>query len=321
MPSFASMFVIAAAVLSSQDISAAGPSGELKGTWTRASDPKAPIILIIPGSGPTDRDGNNPLGIQAGSYRLLSEGLATEGVSTVRIDKRGMFGSAGAVTDVNAVTIKDYVSDVRAWVKAIRSATGADCIWLLGHSEGGLVALASARDEPKICGLILVATPGRPLGDVLKEQLSSNPANGPLLPLANTAIDKLASGRHIDSSEVPAALAPLFDPAIQGFLISAFSLDPAGLAAQTALPMLILQGERDLQIKIQDAMALKAAAPSAVLKLFPDTNHVLKLVTSDDAGANIATYTDPDRPLAPGTVDAISDFMRSINNLRHEWPN
>lgn len=71
-------------------------------------------MLIIPGSGPTDRDGNNLLGVKASTYRLLAHELAAKGVSSVRIDKRGMFASAAAVPDANAVTMKDYVRDTNA---------------------------------------------------------------------------------------------------------------------------------------------------------------------------------------------------------------
>ncbi|WP_246472734.1 alpha/beta hydrolase [Pelagibacterium limicola] len=269
----------------------------MKRSLTRTEDPAAPVVLIIPGSGPTDRDGNSPLGINAGSYRLLAEELGAQGVSTVRIDKRGMFGSAGAIPDANAVTIDDYVDDTRAWVKTIRDATGTDCVWLLGHSEGGLVALATAQEEDAVCGLILVATPGRPLGDVLKEQLRSNPANAPLLSQADATIDALAAGRQVDDADLPAPLTPLFAPAIQGFLISAFSLNPTQLVERISKPILIVQGEADVQVGVADAEALKAAAPSADFVLVPNTNHVLKVVPPNDVAANIATYADPTYPL------------------------
>jgi pimeloyl-ACP methyl ester carboxylesterase len=143
-------------------IEAPGPSGPLRGTLL-PGDAKSAPVLVIPGSGPTDRDGNNPLGVKAGSYKLLAEALAARGISTVRIDKRGMFGSAGAVADGNAVTVPDYAADVRNWVAAIRKRVGSRCVWLLGHSEGGLVALAAA-DLPDVCGLVLVAAPGRKAG-------------------------------------------------------------------------------------------------------------------------------------------------------------
>lgn len=294
------------------DISAVGPNGPLKGTLTSASVPSAPVVLIIPGSGPTDRDGNSPLGVKAATYRLLSKELAAKGVSTVRIDKRGMFASAGAVSDANAVTIEDYARDTHAWVDAVRQKTGAKCVWLLGHSEGGLVALAAAQRDAGICGLVLVATAGRPLGDVLKDQLRANPANALLLPQALAAVDALAAGKRVDTTALPPPLAPLFQPAVQGFLISAFALDPTRLVGQVRKPVLIIQGERDIQVSIADARALKAAAPSSTLALLSDTNHVLKRVTSDDRGANVATYTDPNLPLAPGVADPVARFVTAL---------
>jgi pimeloyl-ACP methyl ester carboxylesterase len=155
-------------------VQAPGPLGPLKGTMLAPASGRLAMMLIIPGSGPTDRDGNNPLGVKAATYRLLAGGLAERGIGTVRIDKRGMFASAAAVADGNAVTVDDYVADVGAWISVIRKETGVSCVWLLGHSEGGIVALAAAQKLPDICGLVLVSAAGRPLGEVLRMQLRAN---------------------------------------------------------------------------------------------------------------------------------------------------
>ena len=106
------------------------------------------------------------------------------------------------------------------------------------------------------------------------------------------------------------ALAPLFAPAIQGFLISAFALDPADLAGRVEKPILIVQGDRDIQVGVPDAKALKEAAPTAELAVIPDVNHILKVVSSDDTAANIATYADPALPLAPRVIETIEDFLK-----------
>lgn len=306
----AALLAISGAV-AAQELRTDGPSGSLAGTWTKAADANAPIVLVIPGSGPTDRDGNSPLGIRAQSYRLMADGLAEAGISSVRIDKRGMFGSAGAALDANAVTIDDYVDDVLSWVETLRVATGRTCVWLLGHSEGGLVALAAAQRAPDICGLILVATAGRPLGVVLKEQLRANPANAPFIAQAEAVIDTLASGERVDRDNLPAPLLPLFAPQLQGFLISAFALDPAVLVGTLDRPILVVQGDSDLQVGLADARALTAAAPAAQLLVLPGTNHVLKSVPPGDRAANIATYADPDLPLAPHVVKSIRHFISS----------
>jgi pimeloyl-ACP methyl ester carboxylesterase len=291
-------------------IDAPGPDGPLRGTLTGETAQGQPVVLIIPGSGPTNRDGNNPLGVKAATYRLLADGLAQEGIATVRIDKRGMFDSAGAIPDANAVTLADYVIDTKAWIEAIRQRTSAKCVWLLGHSEGGLVALASGQLD-HVCGLILVSAVGRPLGVVMKEQLHANPANAPLLDAADHAIDALTAGQHVDVSNMPPPLVPLFRPPVQNFLISLFAADPAALIRKTDRPVLILQGERDIQVSVVDARLLKAADPKASLVLLPDTNHVLKQVTTDDREANVATYSALNLPLAPGVVDAIATFIKT----------
>ena len=155
-------FTLAALAAVTVEVTVPGPKGDLAGTFVDAGK-GSPIVLIIPGSGPTDRDGNNPLGVKAAPYRLLAEALAAKGVSTVRADKRGMFGSKDAIADANAVSIADYASDAHQWVDALRKRTGAKCVWLLGHSEGAIVALAAGQQPQGLCGLILVAGPGRKL--------------------------------------------------------------------------------------------------------------------------------------------------------------
>jgi uncharacterized protein len=154
--------LIASAAMTSISVTAPGPQGALAGTLLD-SGKKAAVVLIIPGSGPTDRDGNNPLGVTGAPYRLLAEALQAKGVSSVRIDKRGMFGSKAAVQDANKVTITDYASDVHSWIAAIQKQTGSSCAWVLGHSEGALVALAAAQQPKGICGVILVSGAGRRL--------------------------------------------------------------------------------------------------------------------------------------------------------------
>jgi pimeloyl-ACP methyl ester carboxylesterase len=294
------------------EIEAPGPNGPLRGTLLSADVATSPPVLVIPGSGPTDRDGNNPLGIRASTYRLLAEGLVAQGISTLRIDKRGLFGSAAAIPDANAVTIGDYADDAHVWNVILRERTGTPCIWLLGHSEGGLVALtAAAKDAVNVCGLILVAAPGRRLGDILREQLHANPANAPILPQAEHTIDQLEAGRHVDGASLHPALLALFQPEVQGFLIDALARDPEALIADFPKPVLILQPGRDLQVSKADAERLKAAKPDAELHVSPDANHVLKSIDSDDPAANIATYGAIDLPLAPDIIQTIAAFIRA----------
>lgn len=291
-------------------IQAPGPAGPLAGTLLMADAPDAPVVLIIPGSGPTDRDGNNPLGVAASTYRLLAEALATKGVATARIDKRGMFGSKAAISDPNKVTIGDYAADVASWVKMLKARTGRPCIWVAGHSEGGLVALAAAKD-PDVCGLVLLSTAGRKLNVVMHEQSAANPANAPIAADADAAIDALARGEHVDVSAMHPALAQgLFNPAVQDYLIDVFRYDPALLIAKIGKPVLIVSGLEDKQVSRRDAEALAAAQPRARLVLVAGMSHMLKQVAGEGVAANIATYTDPALPIDPAVVDAIATFVR-----------
>ena len=306
------MPVFAAADPVESEISAPGPDGPLQGLMLSPGKDGAPVVLIVPGSGPTDRDGNSLHGLDTDTYKLLAQGLAAHGIASVRIDKRGMFSSHAAIPNANNVTIADYASDVHAWAAAIREKAGAKCVWVLGHSEGGLVAMVAARDNPPdICGLVLVAAPGRKFGELIKDQLRSNPANAPFLDEALRDIDTLAAGKRVEVSEAKTRpeVYMIFQPAVQGFLIDLMSYDPPHVLAACKERVLILQGERDFQVGADDARRLAAADPAAKLMLLPDINHVLKTVTSDDKQANLKTYFDPKLPLAPGIVDDIADFI------------
>ena len=302
--------VLAAAPME-RPLTAPGPQAPLAGTLLDAGK-GTPVVLIIPGSGPTDRDGNNPLGVTAAPYRLLAEALGQRGISSVRIDKRGMFGSKAAIPDANKVSIADYAADAHAWVASIRKTAGAKCVWLLGHSEGALVALAAAQRPEGICGVISVAGMGRRLGAVMREQFRANPANAPILDAALGAIDTLEAGKTVDGGSLPAPLQSLFNPAVQPFVRDLMAQDPPKLAASLKVPLLIVQGDQDLQVTVQDARLLAAAQPQAKLAIVPGVNHVLKVPGGGDGRAqNFAAYADPSLPVAPAVVDAVAGFVKS----------
>ncbi|HEX4692961.1 alpha/beta hydrolase [Sphingomonas sp.] len=305
MIAIAMMMALAAA--SGDEVTIPGPQGPLAGTYQApaSGDGNGPVVVIIPGSGPADRDGNSPMGLKAQPYKLLAEALAGRGIASVRIDKRGMFASRAAA-DANAATIEAYAADARAWAKFAAKRAGAKCAWLVGHSEGGLVALEAAQDSSGICGVILVSAPGRPLGVIMREQLRANPANAPILPQALAMLDGIDAGRTTDPATLPAPLPMIFPEAVQRYMIAEFKFDPAKLAATARVPVVIVQGDNDIQVSLDDAKLLAAAQPKARLVVLPGVNHVLKVVPMGDRAANAASYADPARPIAPGVVDAVA---------------
>ncbi len=280
--------------------------GALHGTMIngRNSDP---VVLIVPGSGPTDRDGNNPMGLKTDAYKLLAEGLIDKRIASVRIDKRGMFGSKDA-GDPNAVTPAAYVADIHAWIDAIKTERGSDCVFLLGHSEGALMVTLAAQDRRDVCGLILVAGMGRPMGEIIREQLKANPANAPILNEAFAALAELEAGRRVDTTTMTPPLVPLFNPAVQGYLMSVLTVDPVEALRAARKETLVLQGDRDLQVSVDDARKLDAVR-NTELRIIGGMNHVLKDAPEDRAG-NLATYADPSLPLSKDVIRRIRNFVK-----------
>ncbi len=285
------------------------PSGTLHATRIDAG-PDAPMVLIIAGSGPTDRDGNNPLMGSPASYKMLAYGLATRGISSIRPDKRGIGQSAPALTNAADVTLYDYVDDARSWMDAELAASGRSCVWLAGHSEGGLIALMTAtRDTKGICGLILIAAPGRPMRDLLAEQFGKNPQTAAVADDAMRYVDVIAAGEVPDPAAYPAFMTMVFPPTVHKFLASMLTQDPAAMAGALDLPILIVQGDNDLQVQVADGEAMAAAQPAAKLIIIPGMTHTLKITAMDDRNANIGSYSDPLLPVSTEMLDSIGAFV------------
>ena len=303
------MLTLAAALLLSPvstPVELASAPAALHGTLLTPEGQTRAAAVILPGSGPTDRDGNSAqFGVRAGTYRLLAEGLAERGVATIRIDKRGIGQSAAAGGAEADLRFSTNIDDARAWIAEAATKMGQSCAWLIGHSEGALVALATAaKDDDKVCGLVLLSGAGRPAGVVLREQLTPLPE--PLKTRAYAVLSELEAGRAV--ADPPAELATMFRPSVQPYLISWLALDPAQLAAAYDGAIFIGQGTTDIQVSAADAEAIKTVQPRATLVVWNGVNHVLKTAPADRA-ANVATYMDPALPLAPGVVEAVADFV------------
>ena len=280
--------------------------GHLEGEMLTPLRPRHALVLV-PGSGPTDRDGNGPqAALRSDSYRLMAQDLAREGIASIRIDKRGQFGSASVITDPEAVTIADYAGDLRLWIA--RAAELAPCVWLAGHSEGGLVALASVAENPppELCGLILLAAPGRPLDVILLEQMAAHPASAMMLSEIEPLVADLKQGVSRDPESLSPALRPLFSLGLQRYMSDLFTYSPAELAKAWRGNALIVQGTADMQLRPLDAELLARAMPQAEKVELQGATHMLKL---DVPGKPYATYMDPSLALHPDLVPAIADYL------------
>jgi len=294
-----------------RDVTADGGAAPLYGSLlTPAAARPGPAVLLIAGSGPTDRDGNSTVpDVKPANLKLIAEGLAAAGVPSLRYDKRGIARSAPAALSEADLRFTTAVDDAVLFARLLKAQPGVTCVILLGHSEGALVA-ALAAQKIDTCGVIEVSGIGRPLGVVLREQLAAQNLPAPLMAQINGALAELEHGRPV--ANVP-GLEALFRPSVQPYLISQLTLDPAKALAAVKAPVLILQGDNDVQVSVQDARLLAAARPDAKLVILPGVNHVLKTAPADRAG-NFATYADPERPLAPGVMPAILAFVKSASH-------
>ena len=284
-------------------------TGALHGTLLLPAAPSArvPVVLIIAGSGPTDRDGNSPLLSGANnSLKLLAEALAVHGIASVRYDKRGIGASRPAGTSEDALRFDTYIDDATAWIALLRRDPRFSSVGVIGHSEGSLIGMVAAQ-RGGASAFVSIAGAGRPAQDVLREQLGRQ-LPPMLMEAAHRAIGLLAAGRLADST--PPALAALFRPSVQPYLISWFRFDPAREIARLEMPVLIAQGTTDVQVPVVDAQRLAAAAPRAKLLVVDGMNHVLKVVPADPQ-QQVQSYGNPALPVAPALITAIAELLRA----------
>jgi pimeloyl-ACP methyl ester carboxylesterase len=287
----------------------ASATGMLRGTLLApVGGPPVPVVLIHPGSGPTDRDGNSALlpGKNDG-LRLLAEGLAVRDIATLRIDKRGVAASAAATRSEADLRLETYVEDAVGWLSLLRRDRRFSHVLVLGHSEGALIgALAGARVSAD--GYISLAGPARRGSAVLRRQLGQR-LSGPLARENERILSALEQGEFADS--VPAQLMALYRPSVQPYLISWFRYEPVSEVRRLTMPVLIVQGTTDRQVDTTDAAALHAARPDATYLRIAGMNHVLKVV---DGGRQqqLASYSDSTLPVAPALLDGLAAFIHAL---------
>lgn len=270
---------------------------------------KVPVVLLIAGSGPTDRDCNSANGLRTDAFKQLADSLARSGIAVARYDKRGSGTNLKAMRTAQkpeTMVFDHYVADAVGFIRQLQADKRFSGVVVAGHSEGSLVGMLAAR-QTSASGLISIAGPGRNIVDVMKEQgrMAGNPAA--IQAEVDGALDSLRAGQpvHPKNPLLKAQLAPQTQP----YLMSWMAYDPTNAVKMYNGPVLIIQGKKDLQVALADAEALKAARPDAKLVLFDQMNHILKDVRGDDKAENFGTYRNPDLPLSQGLVPAIVQFI------------
>lgn len=292
----------------SRPITLAVPGGQLHGTLTapRTRD-CLPLVVMLAGSGPTDRDGNSALlPGRSDSLKQLAQALAAQGIATLRYDKRGVAASKPAAPDESVLRPATHAADAAAWLRQLQVSRRYASVTLLGHSEGSLIGMLAAR-EGGADGFISVAGPAQGASVLLRRQWLPR-----LTPDLARATNSMLASLEQGKAQPPARpeLQAVFRPSVQPYMMSWFQYVPAREFARLSVPSLIVQGTHDVQVGVDQARLLQRAQPGAQMALVEGMNHVLKMAPAGMA-RQLASYTIPTWPLAPGLVRAVTGFVRS----------
>jgi len=283
--------------------SAAG--SKLYGTLLSKNN-QQPLAIIIAGSGPTDRNGNSTISPPTNEYRMLAYSLDSQNIATFRYDKRGIAKSADAMMKESDLVFDDYVKDAERIFDYLHDTLGFKNIYFIGHSEGSLIAML-ASEKKKAKGYISVAGAGRPIDEILQEQMQKQPLPDSVKKQIPVIFTQLKKGQEVNN--VPPQLNALFRKSIQPYLISWLKYSPQKEIKKLNCPILILQGSCDLQVQETDAKNLHEANKKSTLDIISNMSHTLK-----NAGENCVdenkTYTDGSMPLDQTLVKDIVSFIQ-----------
>lgn len=281
-------------------------TGDIYGTLTQASSKT--VAILIAGSGPTDRNGNNPQ-MQNNSLKMIAQALAESGISSVRFDKRGIAQSNKAMISESDLRFEHYVEDVKLWVDKLNDDKRFNKIVIIGHSEGALIGMIASENNSKVKAVVSIAGVGTPADQILKKQLGEQLyTQKELKDYCFAAIDKLKKGEKV--TDVPLSLQVLFRESVQPYMTSWFIHNPQEVIANLKQPILILQGDKDIQVSVTDAELLQKANPKAVKTILPNMNHILKEIFTTAMVEQLKTYSDPSLPLHKQLAPAIVQFIQ-----------
>ena len=275
----------------------------IEGTLLAPRNETVPLAIIINGSGPIDRNGNQMM-VKNDSSKKLAEALAKKGIATFRYDKRTLKAQKLNIEEKD-MRFDDFIEDADAVINHFIKLPHFSKLYIIGHSQGSLVGMISARN--KADGFISIAGAGQTIDDVIVEQIGRQMPG--LEKNARTAFDELREkGKVKDYNQ---GLASLFKKSIQPFMASWMKYDPQDEIKKLQMPVLIINGDNDLQVNTNEAEKLKAAKTDAELVIIENMNHIYRIIHKNDDIANQKSYNEPQRPISHEMVEQISNF---INN-------
>ena len=274
---------------------------EVQGTLlSPKGENQPPLAILIAGSGPTDRDGNQAL-FKNNSLKYLAEGLAQKGIATFRYDKRVIAQINKATVQEEKMTFEDEVNDALLVVNHFKDKYKK--IILIGHYEGSLIGLLVAQ-KVVVSKFVSISGAGNSSATLIEEQIGKNAPQ--LKEESQKIISQLRKGELVEN--ISPYLAPVFRKSVQPYLISWFKYEPAKEITKLQIPILIVQGTNDLQVEDKEVQLLKEAQPKSQLLLIEGMNHVLKKVKTLEE--NQQSYLNPDLPIPEELVEGIASFIK-----------
>lgn len=265
------------------------------------------VTIIVAGSGPTDKDGNQYGVMFPNTYKFLAHSLAQKGISTFRFDKRGAGASAFTGVQESKLTFDTYIDDLCGWINYLRKYRQFKKIILIGHSEGALISFVAGK-KTNVDGYIALASPGTTIDKILETQIKERLPG--MSEKAAFILDQLRNKQLVDT--IPQQLASIFRKSVQPYFISMMAYDPTEEISSINSPVLIIQGDNDLQVKVAEAEKLVKAKSTAKLVIIPGMNHVLKICGTQVA-ENIQSYHSPSKPISGNVSEEIFRFL----DLKH----
>ena len=262
---------------------------------------KMPLAIVIQGSGPTDRNGNQNMQ-KNNSLRFLAEGLVDKGIASFRYDKRIVTLLKKGTLVENDVIFDQFIQDAISVIDYFKNDSRFSKMYIIGHDQGSLVGMIAAQG--KTDGFISIAGAGQSIDDVIVGQLEKQ-APG-LKDNARNAFDDLReNGFTVNYNR---GLSSIFRPSLQAFLLDWMQYNPSDEIAKLNIPVLIIFGSKDIQVDLKEADKLKIASPNAQFEVIENMNHIFKEILGDDL-ENSKSYNEYNRPVIPALIEKISTFI------------
>lgn len=277
----------------------------INGTLLNVSEvKKSPLVIIIPGSGPTDRDGNNAM-MKNNSLKFLAENLSSKNISTYRFDKSVLSYNSENIEKLDSLSFETFINEAKTVLRFFKKSNNYSKIIVAGHSQGSLVGLLASQN--KADGFISLAGAGRSIDNILIEQISKQ---APFLKEeTERIIDQLKQGVIVeDYNEL---LKSLFNKKTQPFLMSWIKYNPQEQIKKLTIPILIINGSNDIQVAATEGELLHKSAQSSQLQIIENMNHLFKEIKGD-INENMLSYNNPNLPVMEELINIITTFVNEI---------